>query len=129
MSENQTSSSPARVVAVRDEYHVVLNRGEGQVRRGQRFLIYGIGQEVLDIETGESLGRLEVVRGTGVVTHVQEKICTVRSDRRAPTQRRTMKNMSPFAVLSGKGEQVVEEEPGADLPFDDPANGDYAKPV
>lgn len=129
MSENQTSSSPARVVAVPDEYHVVINRGEGQVRRGQRFLVYGIGKEVLDIESGESLGLLEIVRGTGVVTHVQEKICTVRSDRRAPTQRRTMKNMSPFAVLSGKGEQVIEEEPGADLPFEDPVIGDHAKPV
>lgn len=128
MPETQAQDFPARVVEVVDDYRVVINRGAATVRKGQRFLIYAIGKELFDPETNESLGRLEVVRGTGVVTHVQEKICTISSDRKTSPLKRTMRpSVGVYAIFQNRDE-VIEEQ-GSEIPFDDPAIGDHAKPV
>jgi hypothetical protein len=128
MSENTTSTFPARVVEVIDPFKVVVNRGSSSVKKGQRLLIYAVGKELFDPDTNESLGRLEVVRGTGVVTHVQERLCTVTSDQRGSTTRRTIKRNDAFSIIQGRGDEVVEE-PGKFQPFEEPAVGDHAKPV
>jgi hypothetical protein len=99
---------------------VVINRGWiHDVKVGQRMLIYRTGdQEIKDPESGESLGYLELVKGTGQVIHVQEKFCTVESDQRN----------SPRRIRSpgGLGAEIVE---GEALPFDDPEVGDWVKPI
>lgn len=74
---NQTKLA-ASVVHVIDEFSVAINRGEEQgVKVGDTYLIYAIGPELIDPETDESLGALEIVRGRAVVRHVQEKISTL----------------------------------------------------
>lgn len=128
MPESSTPIFPARVIDVIDQFKVVINRGAADVRKGQRFLIYAVGKELFDPETKESLGRLELVRGTGAVTHVQEKLATITSDRRTAPRRKVVKPMEPYYMIRGRGEETTEE-PGTALPFDDAENGDYAKPV
>lgn len=67
---------PATVAKVIDNYKLVINRGsENGIREGQRMLVYGISDEdIKDPRTGESLGYLELVRGTGKIISVQEKM-------------------------------------------------------
>ena len=128
MSEETVKTFPARVIEVVDGYKVVINRGAENIRKGQRFLVYGQGKELFDPETNESLGRLELVRGTGTVTHVQAKMATITSDRRTSQRRRVIKPSSSYAMVMGRGEETIDE-PGEELPFEDPERGDYAKPV
>jgi len=118
-----------KVAKVIDEYTLVLTVGsQDGIRPGQRFLIYSIGAEVTDPDSGESLGALEVIRGTAKATHVQEKICTVTSDMKAidgPTVRTTTKE--PFSY---RATQVTEEiPPSRQAPFTAPSIGDFAKPI
>lgn len=69
-----------KVVAVRDEYTVVMDKGLNcEVATGQRYLVVGLGDVISDPETGEELERLEIVRGRVSVMHVQEKIATLKS--------------------------------------------------
>lgn len=119
---------PAQVAVVQDEFNVVISRGsKDNVKVGQRFVIYGMGPEVVDPETRESLGLLEVVRGTGVVVHLQDKIATLRSDRKHQPTKRVVKSNPLLGWQMGQEETIYEQsEP---RPFDAPSVGDLAKPV
>ena len=69
-----------RVVETIDQYKVVMNKGEvDDVTAGQKFVVVGLGDIVVDPDTNEELERLEIVRGYVTVTHVQSKIATLES--------------------------------------------------
>ena len=73
----------AKVAAVADETTLVLNVGlEQGVSEGMVFAIVAEQQEIADPDSGESLGNWEVVKARVVVEHVQERMCTVRSQLR-----------------------------------------------
>lgn len=70
----------AKVVKVVDKYTIVINAGiNKELRVGKQFLIVGLGEAIIDPDTKESLGELEIVRGKARVTHVQERIATLSS--------------------------------------------------
>jgi hypothetical protein len=123
-------SFPAAVAKIIDDCTLVINRGsEDNVPFGQRFLIYRQSEEqILDPVTGEFLGNLEIVRGTGKVIHVQDRISTVESDEREPPKRRIVRGPSaiPF-ILPGHDETIVV--PGQLKPFHEPEVGDLAKRI
>lgn len=112
---------PATVVQVINPCMIAINRGKfHQVKVGQRMLVYRTSErEIKDPQSGESLGYLELVKGTGKVIHVQDKICTIESDKKKPA-RRIVKNMW------GGGEEIIE---GEVAPFDEPEIGDLVKPI
>lgn len=117
---------PATVVKINDEFTVVINRGSIHgIKKGDNFLIYGLSKdEIIDPETGDSLGYLEIVRGTGTVIHVQEKLATVETNRRSKTKRTiTRKPSWAFNEI-----ETVEGE-GTYVAFEDPEIGDKARPV
>ena len=136
-SENPTLP---QVAYVHDGYRLVINRGSAAgIRKGQRFLIVGLGAAITDPVTDKPLGRLEIVRGTGIITHVQELIATLETDMKFPgkkitrevTPRRTATE-SYMALLSPsypKSETITEAEPPSTTPFDQAAVGDHARPV
>ena len=123
----------ARVAIVLSKFRVVLNKGSNDgVELNDKFLIYGIGVDIVDPDNGESLGKLEVVRGRGKVVHVQARAATVESlERRVlPLSKRVR---TPAGLLSsitaGYAKEVIESAPEfEDLPFEDPAVGDYCRP-
>jgi hypothetical protein len=123
---------PAAVVHVIDPFKLAINRGSHHsIRMGQRFLVYKLSdQDIMDPTTGESLGRLEIVKGTGKVTHIQEKMSTIESDRKTPAQKTVIRKRNPLSS-AWFGEQEEERvSPTQDpLPFEDPVVGDQAKPV
>ena len=133
---------PATVIKVIDAYRVVINKGSRDgIKIGQRFQIYAETDELLqDPVTLESLGNLEISRGTGKVIYVHEKWATIGSDRtKAPNKKivtRTRNNPTALgAAVSGyllsapvEVEETIET-PGEQVPFDNPSDGDKVKPI
>lgn len=64
--------------ALNNERRVVLNKGSNDgIQKGDDFIVFGSGNEIVDPSTGISLGILEEIKGKGRVIHVQEKMCTI----------------------------------------------------
>ncbi len=126
MSESQEDGSsffPATVVSVINNFKVAISRGsKNGIRNGQRFLIYALSSDKMtDPETGESLGYLEIVRGTGYVVHVQETMATIESDKQSSNK---IKKKSNFLFA-----ETIEEVQHELIPFEDPEVGDKARPI
>jgi curli biogenesis system outer membrane secretion channel CsgG len=67
---------PAKVLLKRDK-EITLNRGEGGgVAVGDTFNVYALGEELIDPDTKESLGRDEVKVGRVKITQVNPKTST-----------------------------------------------------
>lgn len=121
------------IVSVIDDYKVVLNVGaKDGVSMGNRFLIYTLSdQQIIDPITQEPLGFLEYVKGTGTVTHIQDTMCTIESDKYENSHpRKVIRRNSSYAVLNPLGgsteETIIEKE---HIPFDDPQIMDLAKRI
>lgn len=50
------------------------------LKTGQRVVVFELGEEIFDPATGESLGRLEHVKGTLIAQHVQAKLVQLARD-------------------------------------------------
>jgi len=124
----QKSGSPMRVVHVISPKRVAIDRGVGAVQVGDRFVIYALtSEEIVHPETGKSLGKLEVFKGTGVVLDVQRSMSIIESDR---IPGRTIVRKNPAWVFSNPFRQGVEEiRDQPPLPFEDPQVGDYARQI
>lgn len=124
-----------RVAQVIDDYKVVINRGaDDGIKEGMRFLVYGIGDEVIDPETDEPLGRLELVRGKGKVIHVQPRFATIESieQTRIPGANRRIRDpLRLFGYSSAALGSIEETDPDRyeDMPFENPQRGDQVKPI
>lgn len=69
-----------KVAAVIDDTTLVLNVGYQQgVGEGMVFVIFAEYGDIPDPETGESLGKWEMIKARVAVTHVQERMCTARA--------------------------------------------------
>jgi hypothetical protein len=89
-----------RVARILSEFQLVLNVGSAQgVEPDMRFVVFEEGDEVIDPETGGSLGRLELVKGEVIVTHAQEGMSIVTSQRRD--------NESDHSVLSERLQEIT----------------------
>ncbi len=121
-----------KVACIIDEHKLQLNIGHNNgVTNGQIYLIYSLStEEIFDPDTHESLGFLEIVRGTGKVTHVQDKMCTIESnmyDKNTPI--RTIKKQNNVFSLFDNGavEEIISST--EHLPFNSPKIGDFAKRI
>ena len=121
----------AKVIKVIDDYEIVINKGsEAGVQYKQEFLIYYFGEELQDPDTQESLGKLEILCGKAKVKHIQPLMTTlVSNEYRYKVLKRTIKNNSAFAVITG-GQTTEETEPeNEQLPFDDVKVGCLSKRI
>ncbi|MFC1565084.1 hypothetical protein ACFL6G_09120 [candidate division KSB1 bacterium] len=121
-----------KVVNIISPYQIVLNCGSvDDIENGTRFLIYGLGKNIIDPDTKEPLETLEIVRGKGKVTHTQSKICTVDSimyDEQPKTIKRQV-NRGGLASITGFGIPTTEESEIVKkrLPFNEVQIGDRAR--
>lgn len=128
--EKIAKNFPAVVARIISPRRVVINRGiDHDLHLGQRFLVYSLSEEeILDPITNESLGYLEIVKGTGKIIHVQEKMSTIESDQTEMSNRTiTRKNhsyLSPF--LGDAVEQIASPKP---IGFVSVQVGDKVKPI
>lgn len=124
----------ATVAHVIDKYKVVINRGSDQgVTVGDTYLIYAIGPDLIDPETNESLGPLEVVRGRAVVRHVQEKVTTLEAIDfdETPGRRKIIKRDGGTGIMAlglglGNREEIEEGPERRKRPLE-AEKGDLAK--
>ena len=117
-------------------YKAVINKGKtNSVKLGDKYLIVGLGKEIIDPDTKENLGRLEIVRGIAKVTHVQEKMATIESvNYKKQTPEKTVEESSNnlhFALgLGGKIKKTTYKEQEQQLlPFEEIQLGDLAKKI
>jgi len=100
-----------KVVKILSNTTLVLGAGtEGEVREGMEFVIYEPGEEVLDPETNEILGRLEIVKGYVTVVNVQPKLCIAKTQSHTVTRTRTVRKPTIFEAFSGSREEQYEVE-------------------
>ena len=71
---------PIRVVKVVGN-RVIVNRGKGSVKVGERFRIFMVGEELVDPQSGESLGQMEVEVGKGVISEVRPKFAFLKVEK------------------------------------------------
>jgi hypothetical protein len=65
-----------KVAQILSPTQVVLAAGaKDGVKEGMPFIIYELSDVILDPETNEPLGQLELVKGRVEASHVQDKIC------------------------------------------------------
>lgn len=70
---------PAKVMAKSPDGVVTFNRGDGSgVQVGQEWGVYAVGEELVDPDTGETLGAEEVLIGRAIVTDVEAKFAKAR---------------------------------------------------
>lgn len=122
-------SESLKVVKIISPYQVVINAGSDMgLKKGQRFLVYALGEMIHDPDTGEELEQLETVKGTGTIVHLQAKIATVESNMTEETPR-TIKRTSGLGSLSAiYGNTEVTELSRNEKPFSEPQIGDLVRP-
>lgn len=117
--EENSEEIIAMVAKVIDPYTLVINKGSKDgVQMYQDFLIYEESvDEIIDPETNDILEKLEIIKGEGSVTHLQEKISTIKSSK--------FSNNNIFGYVAlGKPNIENKREP-----FSDPSVGDKAKSI
>jgi NADP-dependent 3-hydroxy acid dehydrogenase YdfG len=88
-----------RVAKTLSKTTVVLNIGANDgVTEGTVFLIYEEGEEIVDPETKESLGRLEIPKGNVTAVNVQERMCVAEAAKRVVQKTR---RIDPFVSIAG----------------------------
>ena len=116
-----------------DEYEVVLTLGaEDGAKKGDKFLVYGLGDEIFDPASKASLGRIEMVRGTVVLKHIQPKMSVARSAEVTiiPGTKRIIKRDGIIYSFQGPTREEVEEESRTEIKsLKNPKVGDFARPI
>lgn len=103
---NTTMSLVGKIAQILDTSQFVITLGEKDgVRPQMRFVIYEEGAEIHHPDTGELLGKLEVVKGEVEVVHVQERMALVRT-KAIPMSAGTS------SVLSARLAETTRSDPG-----------------
>jgi len=114
----------AKVAKVIDSYRVVINRGSrDNIKTGDRFLVFQIGEEILDPDTKESLGNVEIIKGKGKVIHLQEKMATIETYETEKIKIQLSRGLISSAWALG----YDTEYDNVQKSFNDPQLGDVAK--
>uniref|UniRef100_UPI00333F0E81 hypothetical protein n=1 Tax=Castellaniella defragrans TaxID=75697 RepID=UPI00333F0E81 len=110
---------PIQVVKVMGDT-AIINRGEGGVAAGEIYAVFQAGEELVDPESGESLGAMETEVGLGTVTEVKPKFAFLKMASGALTEgtsyivRKTSKK--PAAAASGKAASKASSRSAAAKP-------------
>jgi hypothetical protein len=75
-----SSIYPIEVIKMLGKNMAIINRGSNSVKIGQRFTFYLKGEELIDKQSGENLGALEIKVGRGKIIDVNPKYSTVKLD-------------------------------------------------
>lgn len=120
--------SKMKVCRVVNNKELIITLNGNEFRKGDKVLIYSLGEEVLDPDTKESLGKLEKVKGVGEISHLQEKIATITAEKiiNYKTSKKTTKNGMGLFLLSPIEYETKEKEE-IQTEFKNPIIGDLVK--
>ena len=71
-----------KIAKILDDFNVIVNKGRADgVAEGMHFVVYTEVDDVPDPDTGESLGKWELIKGRLVAVHVQDRmtVCSAES--------------------------------------------------
>lgn len=118
-----------KVIKVIDDYKIVINKGSADgVAETDRFLVYYLGEEMIDPDTKENLGVLEIVCGEGKPEHIQERITTLVTRKQKTTKTKTVVKHNAFSALYGSTEETYDPEVTM-IPFEDVQEGCLFKQI
>lgn len=107
---------------------VVINKGFADgVTLNNRFLIYRLGEEIFDPDTGESLGKLELVCGEGKPIHIQEHLTTL-SSAKYETQKKKIVVKRNTLIFGGDVEETYDPET-IQIPFENVEVGTLVRQI
>jgi hypothetical protein len=131
-----TDGKAAKVAKVINQLKIILNVGsDDDVNLSDDFLIYRVGESILDPDTGENLGDYEEIIGRGTVTHVQNRMCTLESSETKDNGRKVIRKFggpngfSALALAFSAREEVIEEPEREAKPFSHALVGDHARKI
>jgi hypothetical protein len=81
-------SKYGKILRIFDEFSILVNLGAADgIKRGDRFAVIEEGEEIIDPDTKESLGKLEIIKVEMIASDVQERISLLSMESEAvPTQ-------------------------------------------
>ncbi|MEL6581314.1 MAG: hypothetical protein AAFQ14_16345 [Cyanobacteria bacterium J06621_12] len=122
---------PAQAAKIISSIRIAVNRGsEDKIKLNQKVLLYSLSdEEIQDPETGESLGYLEIYKGTGKVIAVQEKLSVIESDRDELTEALVKSMTHPLFSPNFSPGFPKNLTKGNKIPFENPQVGDFIKPI
>jgi cell shape-determining protein MreC len=134
MNENQPLPVVAHLIDDNGQRitQVVINQGSNSgVKLGDIFLIYGIGKEIIDPVTQNSLGMLELVRGKAEVTNVQPTMATLTSleKGKGPATTRHISRQGGMSIFLTGNETIREEQEPYIKELDNVKVGDFARKI
>ena len=105
-----------KVAKIVSPTELILAAGaEDGVVEGMEFIVYSLSDPVTDPETGEELGRIEIVKARLLAAHVQDQITVART--RSKTVKRVINPMAELMaaiatpnLFGGREESVVVAE-------------------
>ncbi|MDR4127224.1 hypothetical protein [Yanghanlia caeni] len=108
---------PIRVVKVMGDV-AIINRGEGSASVGETYAVFLMGEELVDPQSGESLGAMEVEAGIGKITEVKPKfsflkMATGSLDANAEYIVRKTDKKVPAAAAPSRPRQPAQSKPQA----------------
>lgn len=98
------------VAKILDPKTIVINKGSDDgITGNERFLIYNVGQEIVDPITNKPLGKLEVVCGEAMVEHVMPKMTTLKSFKKElKSASRKIQHTNGYLSFLGSTEEIVD---------------------
>lgn len=74
-----------RVLKILDPYRVVVDIGYNKgIKNNMKFIIYELGEEIIDPDTRRVIDRLEIIKHCIKVIQIQEKFSVMKSDEYEP---------------------------------------------
>jgi hypothetical protein len=101
-----------KIVKILDPYHIVINLGiKDGIKEDMKFIVYEEGDEIIDPETKNSLGKLENVKAKVKISHVQELMSTAETYHFKTVRNKGIYDnfITPLAILAGGGESSIQE--------------------
>jgi hypothetical protein len=113
---------------------VAINGGAHDgITSKDRFVVFELGEDVIDPQNKENLGPLEIVKGSAKPIHIQDRITTLESDQRRTGPRTKIVKRgggnSIFGFAIPEIEETIEPDESVPQAFIDIKEGDSVKMV
>ena len=101
----------AKIAEIINKTKIAINKGyKDGVKKGMEFIIYNEGAPIYDPSTKEQLGKVEIVKGRVVVSHVQEKISIAETPKYSVSTLNTFANLQGLFTTERQDELVLEDQ-------------------
>jgi hypothetical protein len=114
-----------KVIKVINNMKIVINGGiSDELKSSMRFLVYENGEDLIDPDTGDNLGSLEIIKGKAKINHIQDRITTLEPIEINIPSRRIIRKTG---IMLGFGQVEETGDEWEQKPFENVKEGDLVK--